>query len=281
MAACALREVHRRRDAPLIFNDPLAAALLSGHRRGLLRLPNWVYAADQRGLRTLHCARGHIVARSAYAESTLQRCVQEKRAQQYVLLGAGLDSFAWRRPDWARTLPVIEVDFGATQAEKRRRVASLPDSGPLEYLAVDFTSESLADKLRTLPGLAGGPSFVSWLGVTPYLPNAAVMTTLRELQQVLAPGSTLVMDYAALDLRGSVRREVLGAGLMAAWVALRGEPFRYRGQTLKAQRAAWKAAGWDIVELLSEPEVNRRFFTMVGSPLRTIPGTGLVQLVRA
>ncbi len=282
LAACALREVHLRLDAPRVFSDPIAAQLLGRRRRGILRLPNWAFAADKRGLGILHCARGHIVSRSAYAEGELQRALRERSIQRYLILGAGLDSFAWRRPEWAKTLPVTEIDFAATQVEKRRRVEGLGDPAPLDYLDVDFTTESLSEKLAATPGISEKPSFVSWLGVTPYLPPEAVISTLRDLKQILAPGSILVMDFVGgYKGRELFRKEAFGAGVMAAWVAARGEPFQFRGQSLKSQRAAWKGAGWDIAELLTEPEVNRRFFTMVGSPLRTIPGTGLVQLVRA
>lgn len=282
LAACALRDVHLRLDAPRVFSDPIAVQFLGRRRRGLLRLPDWAFAADRRGLGILHCARGHIVSRSAYAEAELQRALRERGVQRYLILGAGLDSFAWRRPEWAKTLAVVEIDFAATQVEKRRRVEGLGDPAPLDFLDVDFTADSLSEKLALIPGVSKNPSFVSWLGVTPYLPPEAVIATLRDLKQVLAPGSVLVMDFVGgYKGRQIFRKETLGAGVMAAWVAARGEPFQYRGQSLKSQRAAWKDAGWDIAELLTEPEVNRRFFSMIGSPLRTIPGTGLVQLVRA
>ena len=281
VAACALREVHRQVDAPRVFDDPLAAAVLGPRDAKLAGWSRWVHAADRRSLRVLHCARGHIVARSAYAETVLRQMVAEQSVQQYLILGAGLDSFAWRRPEWATTLPIYEIDFPATQAEKRRRMEPLGSPEPIEFVGVDFTRESLAEKLDAWPALWQQPSFVSWLGVTPYLPMEAIATTLAGLGEVLAPGSVLVMDYVGgFRPRELLRREVLGAGLMAAWVAARGEPFRYRGQSLSSQQNAWREAGWGLVELLSEADVNRRFFTSVGSPLRTIPGTGLAQLVR-
>ena len=120
-----------------------------------------------------------MTTRSRYTERRLLEATRHG-VGQYVVLGAGLDSFAYRSP-LARELRVFEVDHPSTQASKRQRLAdaaiSIPDQ--LSFVAVDFAVDSVAHRLRETGFDGSRPAFVSWLGVTQYL----------------CPGSELVMDY--------------------------------------------------------------------------------------
>lgn len=281
LAACALRAVHREQDQPCLLDDPHAVRLLHDADHAIAKLPPWVHALDRRGLRILHGARGHIVARTLWAEELLQQAVAAGQAHQYLILGAGLDIFAWRRPDWAADLPVIEIDHPDTQAEKKARALRLGSPGPHRYLPVDFRGDSLRCALAADPSLSQRPSLVSWLGVTPYLPWETVLKTLMDLHAVLAPGSRLVFDFAE-DFRRLPRMQLatLGAALMAVGVAARGERFYNHRRDLAGLQGAWRVTGWQPEQVLDEAAVNLRFFGTQPDGLRTIPGTGLACLIR-
>src|SRR4051794_34286827 len=136
------RGEHRLFDsAPWILDDAFALMLVG---------PEWRQIFDARAAlhqeRVRRDARAWVVARSRYAEDRLD----EQPFTQYVVLGAGLDSFAWRRPDLLRSLRVFEVDHPATQAWKRERVANLalPTSDHHVFAPVDFETESLESGLH-------------------------------------------------------------------------------------------------------------------------------------
>jgi methyltransferase (TIGR00027 family) len=126
-----------------------------------------------------------VAARSRFVEDWQEA----SRADQYVILGAGLDSFAWRQRGVVR---VFEVDHPATQAWKRSRLEALSASVPSElvWVPVDFEVESVEDGLER-SGLGAGPTFISWLGVVPYLSLDAIRATLRAL-----PPCSLAASYA-------------------------------------------------------------------------------------
>jgi methyltransferase (TIGR00027 family) len=128
---------------------------------------------------------------SRYAEDRLNESFS-----QYVVLGAGLDSFAWRRPDLLSSLRVFEVDHPATQDWKRERVAALnlPSSDRHVFAPVDFETATLRDGLTAAGFDWSAPTLYSWLGVTFYTPLDAVEATLREVAAG-ASGSEIVMGY--------------------------------------------------------------------------------------
>jgi methyltransferase (TIGR00027 family) len=146
--------------------------------------------------------------RNRYAEDELARAV-EHGTSQYVILGAGLDSFAYRRSDLLPTLDVYEVDHPASHAWKRARIDELGIKVParLHYVPIDFERETLTNRLA-----AGGidfnaATFFSWLGVTQYLSSSAVLGTLREIAELTAAGSQIVRGAG-----GDTRRRRKGAG---------------------------------------------------------------------
>jgi methyltransferase (TIGR00027 family) len=165
-------------------------------------------------------ARAQVTCRSRYTEDALDRA----GVTQYVALGAGLDSFAYRAGPAAR-VRVFEVDHPATQDWKRRALAAarIPVPDGLTFVAADLASDPLAGRLDAAGFDAAAPALVSWLGVTMYLTPDAVAQTMAAAGG-LAPGSELIADY----MLPAQMRDDAGATygtLVAQAAAERGEPW--------------------------------------------------------
>ena len=185
LTAAAARAAHLIVDGePVIFADTLAEAMLGERAAELI-----AYHRTSGPHPVLAGARAQVTCRSRYAEDHLARGI-ERGIAQYVLLGAGLDSFAYRSP-LARRVRVFEVDHPATQ-EYKRRVWAAPEG--LTFVPVDFTRDSLASALGEAGFDAARPAFVTWLGVTMYLDESATEATVSVLGG-FAAGSEVVLDY--------------------------------------------------------------------------------------
>ena len=152
-----------------------------------------------------------VFSRARYTEDILEAAVRQQEVEQYVILGAGLDTFALRRPDLVARLQVFEVDHPGTQAHKRRRLREAGREHPaqLHFVAVDFSRDNLAKALKSSAYDPQASSFFSWLGATYYLTRDAAWATLRAIAQVAPPGSTVVFDY--LDSEAFVPERAAGA----------------------------------------------------------------------
>jgi methyltransferase (TIGR00027 family) len=139
---------------------------------------------------------GMVVLRSRYAEDALATAVTEG-VRQYVLVGAGMDSFSVRRPPWASAVQIFEVDLPATQDLKRRRMKEAGALAPtgLTFVATDLADEPLDVALRRNGFDAEAPSFFSWLGVTSYLAREANLRTLEAMSRCSGSGSQIVFTY--------------------------------------------------------------------------------------
>jgi len=140
-----------------------------------------------------------VIIRSRYAEDALKAAAQ-RGTRQYVLIGAGFDSFVLRRPAFANGLEIFEIDHPATQALKIERIRTcgitLPAS--VHFIAADLAHETLASALARSSFRSDEPAFFSWLGVTVYLTREANMATLRAVAASSAAGSELVFTYVDL-----------------------------------------------------------------------------------
>jgi methyltransferase (TIGR00027 family) len=218
MRTALSRARHRLEDdRPWVLDDPFALSLIGPEWR---RLRDVADQAFHPALRRQVSAG--VVVRSRFTEDRLVG----GGFRQYVILGAGLDSFVWRRPDLLRGgLVTFEVDHPATQRWKRERAAalSLPDDEHLVYAACDFERETLGDALAAAGFDTSRPTLFSWLGVSMYLSVDAVASTLRTIATG-APGTEIVFTYAPppeeLDDLG---REFLDAVQPA--LAMQGERF--------------------------------------------------------
>lgn len=256
------RAAHQLYDAPLVFTDPLAVPILGPHAAELERTP---------GRNPQHKPRPHsiglrafLVARSQYAEDLLARPTRTGVAQ-YVILGAGLDTFALRNP--YPSLRVFEVDHPATQLWKRDllRTAALATPSSLTFVPVDFERDSLPRQLHAAGFDSSAPAFFAWLGVVPYLTREAFRSTLAFLESHPA-GTGLVLDYtqprAALPPTEQLARDSL-----AARVTLSDESFSLH--FTPAEIAAQLTAFHDI-EDLGTTEINARYFAHRSDNLRAI-----------
>jgi len=246
------RAAHQLLDDPRVHDDPLALEILGDAQAAALRADPLRFENGP----VAPVLRAFLAVRSRLAEDTLAQAVTAG-VRQYVVLGAGLDTFAYRNPYPA--LRVFEVDHPATQAWKRQRLAeahiAVPDG--VTFAAVDFASEWLPSALRAAGLRSDEPSFFSWLGVTPYLEPANVLTTLAAIAPFAAGGGGVVFDYyvptASLAPRPRVAFEALAARVAAA-----GEPFRgfFEPQTLVA---AMHTMGFHAVRDLGPDELNATF----------------------
>jgi methyltransferase (TIGR00027 family) len=244
------RAAHQTYDSPIVFNDPIAVAILgSTYAEQLRRTP-------LRPDRPFSIAlRAFIVARSRYAEDNLRRTI-ENGVDQYVLLGAGLDTFAYRNPYTG--LRVFEVDHPATQQWKRellqRNRIGIPES--IRYTPVDFERQSLSAQLREAGFNPDAPAFFAWLGVVPYLTLEAFRATLNFIS-AQPPGSGLTLDYgqprSVLPLL-----EQLAQASLASRVEKAGEPFRL---FFTPAEIAGEVSRFRSTEDLGAAEINARYFS--------------------
>jgi methyltransferase (TIGR00027 family) len=275
MTAAAARAAHLLVDSePRIFADSLAALLLGDKAETYLR-----YHREHGDHPLLAGTRAQATCRSRFTEDQLALAAARGTAQ-YVILGAGLDSFACRS-ELAGRLRVFEVDHPATQQRKRALLAAagLAEPPTLTWVPVDFETDELIASL-TAAGLdPAAPAFVSWLGVTMYLTAEAIGATLASLSR-LAPGSELVTDYMlTADLRDA--DGVAYADLVMPDSERRGEPWLsfftpeqmtglltrhgFTGVRDVRQRDAVSAALWERTDLLRPIELSRLCHATVGA----------------
>jgi methyltransferase (TIGR00027 family) len=244
------RAAHQLYDAPLVFDDPLAVPILgAAYTEELRRTP----LRPDRPFST--ALRAFLVARSRYAEDNLRHAA-ETGVCQYVLLGAGLDTFAYRNP--YPHLRVFEVDHPATQQWKRdllqRSRIAIPET--IVYTPVDFEHQSLSEELIKAGFETHTPAFFGWLGVVPYLTLEAFRNTL-DFVSAQSVGSGLVLDY------GQPRAvlpplEQLAHDSLSSRVKQSGEPFQlfFTPPEIAAELSAFRN-----LEDLGAPEINARYFS--------------------
>lgn len=248
------RAAHQLLDEPRVHDDPLALAILEDTQAAALR-------ADPRRFEDGPVApvlRAFLAARSRLAEDALAQAVAAG-VRQYVVLGAGLDTFAYRNPHPG--LRVFEVDHPATQAWKRQRLAEAHIAVPegVTFAAVDFAAESLPRALRTAGLRSEEPSLFSWLGVTPYLEPATVLATLEVIAPFAENGGSVVFDYNTPP--GSLApRQRAAFEALAARVAAAGEPFRSFFEP-EALVTAMRRMGFHGICDVGPDELNARFFS--------------------
>jgi len=221
LGVAVLRAAHQVLDAkPLILDDPIAMPLLDADTRAWVSgAPEELQSAPARGL------RGHVVTRSRVAEDRLLSAIG-RGVGQYVILGAGYDTFAYRQPAAVANLQVFEVDQRATQDDKRQRLvaAQIAEPANTTFVAVDFTREDLADRLQAEGFQSGTPACFSWLGVSMYLDEAANDAVFRYVA-AQPSGSELVFTFAPLaEAHGSP--DASDRGRLAERAAQVGEPWQ-------------------------------------------------------
>jgi methyltransferase (TIGR00027 family) len=223
-----------------------------------------------------HSSYGTVIIRTRYTEDALAQAVA-RGVRQFVILGAGLDSFALRRPQFARDVEVFELDHPDTQEVKLKRLAHCGlDSPPrVHFVAADLGVERIDEALMRSSFDPGQPSFFSWLGVTVYLTREANVNTLRAIASCGTPGSELVFDYIdqhAFDHAPSdahaARFRAQFASVDEAWVA--GFRPSKLGEDLRA-------VALELIENLSPEHLRERYCTGRKDALAASPGHHLAR----
>ena len=196
-------------DPPKILADSFARAFA-----GFSSDDEFLAAVDSYAFPDFAAQRALFALRNRYAEDQLAAAVASGTAQ-YVILGAGLDSFAYRRPEALRRLQIFEVDHPSTQAWKRARLTELGvEAQPtLRFVPIDFERETLTAGLDAGGVDSKAKAFFSWLGVTQYLTRDAVLKALREIVSTTTAGSgisplLLCLPPRSIEPRASLSRHI-------------------------------------------------------------------------
>jgi methyltransferase (TIGR00027 family) len=257
------RAAHQLMEHPPVLDDPIALPLVgSGHARDMERAMHSV-GRD---------FRAFLAARSRLAEDRLAEAVAHG-LRQYVILGAGLDTFAYRNP--VAELRVFEVDFPPTQAKKREMLAEarilLPAN--LTFVPLDFEHKTLGDGLAEAGFNAKAAAFFGWLGVVPYLTLESFRATLHTIA-ALPEGSGVTFDYGFPPESLSVKRRAV-FDVLARRVAAAGEPFRLFFTPEEMEREL-RSAGFHRVEQVDVNGLNARYFQNRADGLKLSPvGLGM------
>lgn len=269
-----LRSHHSRYTSPPIFDDFMAPRLLTeedheAFDQGMAAaFP--VVAPEEAALNpTREEAVAYMVqfifptslflSRARYAEERLKEAIKQG-VRQYVILGAGMDTFAFRNLDLANQIEIFEIDHPATQAFKRRRLNELGWEVPanLHFVPVDFTKDDLTTSLLASSYDPKLPSFFSWLGVVHYLPRDTVFETLHAIAKLSPSGSRVAFDYWDLDAfipeKAAKRVNIMHAMLRSA-----GEPM-LTGLHPDTLADELQNIGLHIDEQLSPAEIENRYF---------------------
>jgi len=242
-----MRSAHQLLDAPpRILEDPLAVRLLGPAAMQRIHATRERYQTPAR-----RALRAQVVLRSRFAEDRLAAAVH-RGVTQYIILGAGFDTFALRQPVWTIPLRILEVDHTGTQTTKRTQLAAaglaMPENAALA--AIDLEHESLRDGLLRYQVSLDEPTFFSWLGVTVYLKEEAIDAVLRLVAEFPA-GSEIVLTYA--PPRGDC------PSAFDEHAASLGEPWVSKF-TAEAVEAKLRGTGFCNVEFLSPAEAEARYF---------------------
>jgi methyltransferase (TIGR00027 family) len=249
--AASQRAAHQILDNPKIFEDPLALRIIGAEAESNLRLS----LAQFQNLLEREL-RAYMVVRSRYAEDELARAIQ-KGVCQYVILGAGLDTFAYRNR--FPLLRVFEVDHPATQARKRRQLerAAISTPASVTFVSVDFEQQMMTDALRQSGFKSDELTFISCLGVTRYLRREAVTSVLTSIVSSMRAGSEIVFDFS-LSPSMLQRFRLLAYRSIENWT-LNNNGFRPTYFDPASLTCDLKRIGFADVQLFGPTEMNARY----------------------
>jgi methyltransferase (TIGR00027 family) len=261
------RAAHQLVDVPTVLDDPIAARLIGPGYRGNMGRASHPVARD---------FRLFLAARCRAVEDRLAEAVA-RGVTQYVVLGAGLETFAYRNPFAA--LRVFEVDFPATQEWKLELLAKAGIALPanLTFVPLDLEHQTLAEGLAGAGFNARKPAFFGWLGVVPYLTLEAFRATLGMIAQLPA-GSAVSFDYTLRPETLSPPRRVV-FNRLSKRVAAAGEPFQLFFMPEEMEREV-HCAGFQRMEQVDAERLNELYFKNRADGLK-LSGAGLSRLATA
>jgi len=254
LATAYLRAAYQLLDAPpRILEDPVAVRLLGKDASQNIRA-----AVDRYRSPETSALCSHVVLRSRFAEDRLAAAVQ-RGVSQHVILGAGFDTFAFRQPDWAKSLKIFEIDHRDTQLVKRSflKDAGLDLPANVRLAQIDFEHESLLEGLCRHHVSLEEPTFFSWLGVTMYLKEAAIDAALKSMA-AYPSGSEVVLTFKQPMVK-TAGKAAAAAQKLAEKVASVGEPFVsfFEPKTMEAKLTN---TGFGKVEFLDLETAYQRYF---------------------
>lgn len=265
------RAYHSQNSNEILFNDSMARALMTDEEYSMMRqyiisgidffAPDKKdsFADDEEILRWIVETQlaPTPLARAKFCEESLKTAVMTG-TEQYVILGAGLDTFAWRERELMQKLSVFEVDHPLTQEDKKQRLerAKLEIRENLRFVPVDFTKDNLRDKLVESGFDENKKTFFSWLGVSYYLSQDEISGFLENLSSFAADGSTLLFDYADENLFTSDVRRVQN---MLAMAQAGGEPMKSCFSYEHLEKLLSKY-NFLIYEFLSTNDIQEKYF---------------------
>jgi methyltransferase (TIGR00027 family) len=249
-----LRAAHQLLDAaPLVLEDAVSLQLIGPESAARITHDSAPFQSP-----AVRALRAHVVLRSRFAEDRLAAAVN-RGVTQCIILGAGFDTFAFRQPEWARALRVIEVDQPASQTLKRERLAAAGVDTPpnVTFASIDFEQESLRDGLHRHHVSIAEPTFLSWLGVTVYLTESAVDAVLQTVVEFPA-GSEIVFTFTqprASDPSGS--SGAANGQTLAEAAASVGEPWQtyFTPDALEQKLRSFGFANVDFLEAAKAREI--------------------------
>lgn len=265
------RVYHAENDEPIIFNDALSRQLMTKSEyeqiyRYMLGGIDF-FAPDKRNSfksddeMIKWIVQTQIaptpLARARFCEDSLKTAILTG-TEQYVILGAGMDTFAFRNPDMLNSLHVFEVDHPLTQEEKKRRICCAGWQSPenLCFVPMDFRTDDLIQKLISHGFDTDKKTFFSWLGVSYYLTYEQIENVLKSISEISTEGSSLLFDYATENLFDSNVKRVQN---MLAMAAASGEPMKSCFNFNSLERVLEKYR-FLIYEHLCTEEIQKRFF---------------------
>ncbi len=247
-----LRAAHQVLDGdPKILDDGLALKLLSDTSAEAIR------AGDPLQAPPIRLARSGVLLGGRFVEDQL-RIAAGRGVRQYVLLGAGFDSFGYRQPRWTSDLRIIEVDHPASQQLKRERLAAASITVPanVTFIPIDFEVTTLADGMASGGFDARWATFFAWRGVTQYLTSSAIEETLRYVLS-LPPSSGIGLTFMLPEAR--LGEELDAVRVLSEFGARVGEHWLSRFEP--ARLIAWlRELGFSDVAHLTPERAREQYF---------------------
>jgi len=256
-AATAVRAAHHLHEQGAVFDDPYAINLTSIGWRFIAKNKRVYHFIAKKLLKVLRPVHGQVLARSRFTEDRLMDAISAG-ITQYVILGAGFDSFALRRQDLSSSLKIFELDHPHTQQLKQNRLKALRITPPdtLTYLPIDFEQEHISQILKQSAFDHTQPTFFSWLGTVPYLTQEVVFETLNNLAHSQASGSELIFDYANTKITSEDQPAV---DKLMKFTQRRGEPLITQFDASKINPKL-NQLRFDVLENVSQAEWRLHYY---------------------
>jgi methyltransferase (TIGR00027 family) len=267
LATAYMRAAHQLLEAkPLLFDDPVALPLL-----GPEALKNIQDTVKHYQTPEIIALRTRIILRSRFTEDRLASAFS-RGIRQYIVLGAGFDTFALRQPSWAKELKIVEVDHAGTQSLKRSYIdaARLTIPENVSFADINFEDESLHEGLRRYNVSMDKPAFFSWLGVMMYLKEDAIDAVLHSVAMFPA-GSEIVLTF--------VRPQGESPSIIAQSVTNLGEPWLSHFEPDEIEEKLY-SAGFSKVEFLTPAEAGTRYFRSRPRDLPVPEQTNILSAIR-